>query len=334
MSALLVLAACKEPETPPPVVEKFSVQPLAEILTHYEYRASAQAFSQRYSDIAAEINATVAAVIKDTGDTVNAGETLIELDCRETESIGKQSEATLAALKAREALARQQLKRAKRLRKSRSISEEELNQKQSTLDAAAAERQAQAAHLEIAKLNVERCSIKAPFAGVITERFVQEGERLSVNTRVLHLVDHENLQIQAQIPAEAAASLEQGQNIHFSHNQKTYPAELQSLAAVIDSRTQTQAARFTFTSDKPKAGTLGHMVWADVRPTLPISFVLKRDNQEGLFYAESNRARFHPLTDVQAGKPIYIDLAPETLVITDGRMGLSIDQVIELNIAP
>ena len=329
-SALLILSACDEPEPEPPAITTVSTQALSELLVPHHYRASAQALSLRSSDIAAEINAIITHIIEDVGDSVAVGEPLIQLDCREVEAVKIQSEATLAALNAREALAKQQLKRTQKLRRTKSTSEEELNQKQSTLDAANAEKRAQIASLEIANLNVERCSATAPFAGVITERFAQEGERITQGTRLLHLVDHENLQIHAQIAADASDNLTKNSKINFVSNNQTYPAELVSLAAVIDSRTQTQAARFNFTNEKPKAGTLGHITWSDERLALPIKLVLERNKQQGLFYTENKIARFYPLTQVEAGQPIYVDLPADTQIITKGHLGLTIDEPIEI----
>lgn len=328
--AALLLLACEDPKPELPPITKVRVQTLDALLTEYQYRASAQALSLRDSKIAAEISATVDSIIADVGSTVAKGDTLVALDCRETIAVQEQSAATLDALAARAALAKQQLQRARKLRNSRSISEEELNQKQSTLDAATAEHEAQQASLAIAHLNVERCAVKAPFAGVITQRHIQQGERVVPGQSLLHLVDHQNLQVHVQIAAEAADSIGAATETHFVHNNQTYAVQLISLAAVLDSRTRTQAARFSFIDAKPKAGTLGQIVWSDQRRAFPVTLISQRNNQTGVFYAEDNHARFYPLASVIPGQPIFIDLPLETQIITDGRLGVDIDEQIEI----
>ena len=328
--ATLLLFACEDPKPELPTTTKVRVQALGDLLSEYQYRASAQALSLRDSKIAAEIDATVDSILADVGNTVAAGDTLIALDCRETVAVQEQSTATLDAMAARAALAKQQLQRARKLRKSRSISEEELNQKQSTLDAATAEHEAQQASLAIARLDVERCEVKAPFAGVITQRHIQQGERVVPGQSLLQLVDHQNLEVHVQIAAEAADSISTSTKTEFVYNNKSYAVQLISIAAVLDSRTRTQAARFSFIDEKPKAGTLGQIVWSDERRSFPVTMILERNKRSGIFYVENNQAHFHPLANIVPGQPIFIDLPLATQIITDGRLGLAIDEQIEI----
>ena len=214
--AALMLTACSEPEPEVISLIRVRVQPLSELLVDYDYSAAAQALSLRDSEIPAEISANIKAITALVGATVVKNDVLIELDCRDSIALRDQSEATLDALKAREALAKKQYQRAKSLRASRSVSEDELSQKKSVMDAAQAERIAQISALEMARHNVDRCAVRAPFGGVITARYVEIGEHVTKGMPLLRLVDHENLELHAQISADDADSLSDAENPVFT----------------------------------------------------------------------------------------------------------------------
>ena len=136
---------------------------------------------------------------------------------------------------------------------------------------------------------------------------------------MLHLVDDRHLQVEAQIPANAAGSLADAPLIEFVDDAQRYPVRLAALASVIDQHNYTQAARFTFSTVMPRAGTLGQLHWRDSRRALPPTLISTRDKQRGLLYLTGNRVMFQPLPDISAGKPIFPELAADTPIITDGR---------------
>lgn len=66
------------------------------------------------------------------------------------------------------------------------------------------------ADLIIAQTNLERTEIIAPFNGTIQEVFVEQGERVSVGTPVLRVVDLSRLEVPVRLPASAAATVNVG----------------------------------------------------------------------------------------------------------------------------
>lgn len=72
-------------------------------------------------------------------------------------------------------------------------------------DMAAAE-----AELRLVQLAVQRCEIRAPFAGTVVERRVQPGEYVVEGQPVLEIMDHVELELEAIVPSYLLAWLRPG----------------------------------------------------------------------------------------------------------------------------
>ena len=106
-----------------------TVKPLSELIIHPERSAPAYVESVNNADLSAEISARVQTIPVRVGDVVDAGDTLVELDCRDYQSRLAAPQATLVQLESQQKLAVNQLKRARNLNKDRNISEEEVDRK-------------------------------------------------------------------------------------------------------------------------------------------------------------------------------------------------------------
>ncbi len=326
----LLLSGCEKPEEVSEPLPKVKVSPLAELQIPYGYSAPAQVLSMNDSRLSAELNAAVKTIPAKVGNRVAAGDELVTLDCNDAKNRLEQAKGTLASLKARETLAAQRLQRAEKLRAQRNLAEEDLNLRQSELKAAVSERRAQAAQLAIAERDVQHCVIRAPFNGVVTERYAQVGQLASPGTAMLRIVDTDNLEVSAQITSDDIDSLSTYASPYFEYKDRRYPLQLRAIAPVVDSRTRSQVARFDFTEEKPKPGTAGRLAWQDSRAALPAHFISRRNNTLGVLIANSSTVKFHALPAAKEGQPAFIDLPPETKIITDGRLSLSAGDQVQI----
>ena len=69
------------------------------------------------------------------------------------------------------------------------------------------------AQLEVAKKNLADAEVKAPFAGVVGERFANQGESLPIDGKILNLLDTSRVEIAAQMPAADVVRLRAGQAV-------------------------------------------------------------------------------------------------------------------------
>jgi len=293
------------------------VQPLGELLRQPKFSAPASVKALNVPSLAAEISGRVETIPVRVGDWVKSGELLIELDCRYHQSRQQAAKAGLRRIVAQLEFTRAQLKRAKDLKERRSISDELLDQRRTEVLGAEADRLNQLEQIQQAAINVERCAITAPFDAVVTKRLAQVGGLASPGTPLLDLVQLGELEISAKL-------------LHFDYAGTSYVVRLRQLLPVIDERTRTQEVRLTFIKDSAPAGAAGRLVWQGLANELPADYLVRRNGSLGVFLVGSDTALFQTLPDAREGQPVRLKLAPETLLITDGRQRLQDGDAIEI----
>lgn len=271
----------------------------------------------------AEISAPIVALGKRIGDTVARGETVMRLDCRRFDRERELAAAKVEVLAARENLAAQRLDRARGLRRSKNIAEESFNEREAEFASAEAETQAQQVALSIARDNVARCEIKAPFAGVVTARQAQLGEFATPGKPLLRLLDNTSVELSAQLPVRDIASLQQAGDATYRHNGQTYPVQVRAIVPSVDTGTRTQEIRFTFNGPAPPPGASGRLHWQLDTGLLPAEYLVRRAGGLGVLVARDGTAAFVPVAGAREGRPAPVDLPPQTQVITAGRYSVS-----------
>lgn len=284
--------------------------------------APAEVLSLNDTDISAEITARIVTIPVRVGDVVEAGAVLIELDCRDYILRSRRAEADLAAARARESLASQQLERTENLAREQHVSADVLDQRRSEVEAAAAVSAAREVDADVASTEVERCILHSPFHAVVVERSAGLGELANPGTTLLRIQDLEAVEVSAQILPADADSLRQGRSIALHHLSRAYPLRLERIVPTIDARTRTLEARLRFTGETALIGAGGRLRWESPRQGIPASLIVRRDERLGVFALRDDQAVFVPLAGALEGRPAAVDLPPSMLIITEGRFTL------------
>ncbi|WP_428608596.1 efflux RND transporter periplasmic adaptor subunit [Sedimenticola sp.] len=303
---------------------------LGEIILFQDYSAPATTLSLNESRISAETTGRIVNIPVQIGDQVEQSALLTELDCHDNELQLQKAEAGLTRIEARLTLARRQIERTQSLRKTSSISEERLNQQQADLRMAEADRQAQYATLAEAKLNRQRCEIRAPFAGVVRERLAGEGEWVNPGQPLVQLTDMERLEISAQVSVDKIESLQQAQQIDFETNQGRFPVTLRRIVPVVESLGRNREVRLLFHDDRALPGSSGRLLWQSLQPYVPADLPVRRGDTLGLFTVVQGKAHFLPLPEALEGHPARVDLPSDTQLVIEGRQALVEGARIEL----
>lgn len=166
------------------------------------------------------LNARVAGEVKQVnareGQSVNAGQVLVLQEDRDLVARVQQAEASLLTAKAELALAQQNLDRIKPLQQQNYVSANDIATAERQLDI----RQAQAKSAQVsfvqAKQQLADMAVRAPFAGVVSERLVDVGQSVAPNTPLLKLVDLSQVELVAQVAATEVSEIRVGQVVYFS----------------------------------------------------------------------------------------------------------------------
>jgi membrane fusion protein (multidrug efflux system) len=106
-------------------------------------------------------------------------------------------------------LARQQLERVRRLREQNAAAPADLERVE------AAARSANA-NLSVLQLQIARSTVRAPFSGVVGQRFVSVGDYVTTSTRLLTLQTVDPQRAVIEVPERHAVSLKLGQTVEFT----------------------------------------------------------------------------------------------------------------------
>lgn len=145
------------------------------------------------------------------GDSVKAGQLLGLIDTAEALARKKEKLALLASAQAQLNAAQKSLDSNKSLFAKGFVSQTVVDNAESNHLVAAAQREAASAQLELVEKLLGDTRILAPISGQVSERLAQPGEKVSIDTRLLSIVDTQSLEIQTSLPALEVSKVKIGQ---------------------------------------------------------------------------------------------------------------------------
>ncbi|NJM31852.1 MAG: hypothetical protein HC848_01875 [Limnobacter sp.] len=222
------------------------------------------------------------------------------------------------------------------------ISKQALEQRQNEHARNQAELKSAAAAVQLASANTGKCTIRAPFTGVVTEKKVAIGQLAMPATAMLRLVDLEIRKSPHTSQPLEVKSLRASSEIYFSQGEKRYPLTIRQITPVVDQQRNTQEARLIFPQEKPLPGSSGELVWRHPEPVLAAEYLSQRQGSLGILLAKSDKAKtqvdFYPLADAQEGQPVPVTfderLTPDTRVLTEGRFAVAVGDEVRISETP
>lgn len=301
-----------------------TVKSLNKLWLPQQHDAPAQVFSLNTPGISAEISATVLETLVDVGDQVNQGDVLIKLDCSNYLIQQRINQANLERSTSQLAFAQSQLARANNLKKKNSISDELLDQRRTELKVALADKVLQEQNLALSDINVADCEVKAPLAGVITQRMVSAGDYATNGQTLISLVDLGAIEVEADLLHAEIHTLQKADEIFFEHKDRDFALQLKTVVRVFDYQSATARVRLQFKQQaQPWPGSEGRLKWSSGKALLPADYLSRRQNQLGVFHVIDNKAVFAALTEAIEGRPALVDLADDVSIIIEGRHRLN-----------
>ena len=148
-----------------------------------------------------EVEGRIAQILVREGRTVAAGTPLFKVDDAELR-------AEVARAEAERDLARQSLTRTRDLLAQKASSQSELERAEATARSTAAQ-------LALLQVRLDRTTVRAPFAGVVGQRFVSLGDYVTSDTRLASVQTVSPQRAVFQVPERYADRLKVGQQVTF-----------------------------------------------------------------------------------------------------------------------
>ncbi|MDB4941563.1 MAG: putative Co/Zn/Cd efflux system rane fusion protein [Labilithrix sp.] len=213
-------AGCKKPaaadksdaELPPANVR---TQPVAEVEAPVTLRLTGTLKGMRETDLAANAVGRVVSTSVERGAQVKAGQVLAQLDVRAAAISATEANAMAESARTSAAQLKADCQRAEALKASGSISAAEFDRTTAQCRTSSLSVEAQTARAQMAAQNVGDGSVRAPFAGVVTERYVDVGEYVRADSRVVTIVSVDQLRLELAIPEADAAKVKEEAEVGF-----------------------------------------------------------------------------------------------------------------------
>ena len=273
--------------------------------------------------VATRVAGPVERVDVQVGDRVAAGDPLVWLDSEPLDL-----ERNLAAAEYDAALAQQaesvaevdllesERERLLQLRESAAFSKAQLEDKEnqitvanSRIQAATARTHQYRAKLELKARDLADATIRAPYAGVITMRHVSPGAYLRVGDPVVTMIDHTNLEIEADVPSDQLAGIEVGTTVGVTLDDRTeHSAEVRAIVPEDNPLTRTRAVRF-----KPQFGETEKPLAIGQSVTLELPIGLAREvltvSKDGVIQRPDGAVVFLVEDQVATPRPVQLGSA-------------------------
>lgn len=264
IGAVVVWAAysgqlAEDPEPTPPLtvaVEKIAPQPSYAVRRTFVGRVEAR----RESRVGFELAGTVNAVEVDEGDRVEADAALVRLD---TARLAADRRAAVAARREAEAdvwLAERAYRR--RLEAGEpAFSQAAVDEARTMLDRARARVAQTTARLQRIDVDLEKSELRAPFAGVVTERRVDEGDVVPAGAAALVLLERRAPEVRIGLAGAAAKRVAAGDTARLDIGGESFEAEVRAVVPTRDLRARTVDALYRLDAgwDRLNAGDLARL---------------------------------------------------------------------------
>lgn len=231
------------------------------------------------------------------GDAVHAGQVLARIDPTDSQARLNQARQQVAAAKAQQDIAQRSFDNNRALVAQGFISSTALESSQATLAAAQANLAALQAGADLATKALDDTLLRASISGQISQRLVQNGERVAIDTRVLEIVNNQALELDASVNAADAAWVKVGQDAQLS----------------VEGSTQAFAAKVARLNPSASLGSRALLVYLALAPNTPLRHGMFA---QGTLHVGSTQALALPVTAVRTDKPQpYVQLIAQGKVV-------------------
>ncbi|HEX9109657.1 MAG TPA: efflux RND transporter periplasmic adaptor subunit [Longimicrobiales bacterium] len=221
--ALLALAACGRGEgaAPAAAAAPMTVGPENIVIAragtvHTGPSLSGNLKAERQATVRAEVGGAVLQTFADKGQRVQAGQLLARIDdtALRDQYLSARSAVTTASEAA--AVAQRNLERSQRLVTAGALADRDLETAKLSASSAQSQLQDARSRLVQAQKQLDKTAIRAPLAGVISDRPVSSGDIVQAGNPLFTVVDPSSMRLDAAVPADQLGSVHVGAPVFFT----------------------------------------------------------------------------------------------------------------------
>jgi RND family efflux transporter MFP subunit len=277
--------------------------------------------SRHSAAIHPQVEGQITRIYVKSGDHVEAGTPLLQIDPLKQEATVNSQEASRAAQEANLRYAKISLERAQKLFDAGVISKQEMDNAQTGYDAALAQLKALDEQVKQQKVELHYYSVTSPMNGIVGDIPVHRGDRVTVATMLTAIDEPGALEAYIYVPADRAKNLKAGLPVRLldAAGNAISETRISFVSPQVETDTQTVLAKATVENPQGKLRIAqqvrGQITWGvHEGPVIPVLAVLRINGQFFAFVAVNESKG-----TVARQKPLKLgDTVGNDFVVLDG----------------
>lgn len=271
--------------------------------------ATGTVVSRNDARISGEVGGTLA-WIAEPGTVVKRGETIARLDTARLSLALRDNEAAVKRLEAQLQLLATQRERLQTL--GNVVSQSQLDEAVSRERMAEQDVEQARVARDRARLDLDRATVRAPFAGIVAERLQQSGEFVASGAPLLRLVNDRELEVVARAPLGSADAVSAGAQVRLSEGERHASGTVRAVIPVGDERSRMVELRIALADRSLRVGTPVRVEIAprNLRPvvTVPRDAVIQRQGASYVMRVRSDNTAERVAVNLGPGRNNQVEI--------------------------
>jgi len=246
LGGLLALASCGKKEEPKPaaaapvVLGPENLAVARDTILQSGPTISGALAAEREADVRAEVGGSIVSMSAEQGQKVAAGAVLARIDDTAVRDQYLSARAAVRTAEENLQVARRNTERTERLAQAGAIADRDLEQARASATNATGMLADARARLATAEKQLARTTIRAPFAGIVSERKSSAGDVVQPGTQLFTVIDPASMRLEAGVPADQLGAVRVGSAVTFTVNgfpDRTFEGRIQRMNPSVDPAT-------------------------------------------------------------------------------------------------
>jgi RND family efflux transporter MFP subunit len=170
---------------------------------------------ERRADLRAEVPAVVVQVVKENGEPVRRGDLIVRLDDTAIRENLTSAEASTSSASRAYDQAERQFQRLTQLRANSLVSIQDLEDAEVRRNNAQSDFEAAKTRVAVARQQLQRTEVRAPFDGIVGDRQVSAGDTVQIGRELVKVIDPTSMRFEGLVSADSIGEIKAGQPVLF-----------------------------------------------------------------------------------------------------------------------
>ena len=192
--------------------------------------------AEQDATVRAEIGGSMTEVSVQEGEAVRKGALLGRIETRTLDDLRQSVSSAVRSAENQLAVAQREMERTEKLVQAGAIAARDLDVARTNVTAAEAQLADTRSRLASTDRQIADTVLRAPIGGVVSTRYVNAGDVVSVGTELFQIIDPSSMRLEASVPSDDLSLLRVGANVEFSVRgyEQTFRGRIQRIAPQAD----------------------------------------------------------------------------------------------------